>query len=162
MLSCGPLCQFAVFACHKWQKVHFQSIYHCSLCWLGCWARCWMLQDMDIMEASCVLYVKVGRFNRLEQSNICLLTVNKMGILRLTIQHGMVFNDSFMWYRGECLRQTSADIFSLEECPIYIWQSWDLGCLTHQIILVNKHKHQTDWLQNVGWWETPANCIHTQ
>ena len=55
-----------------------------------------MLQDMDIMEASCVLYVKVGRFNRLEQSNICLLTVNKMGILRLTIQHGMVFNDSFM------------------------------------------------------------------
>jgi len=58
-------------------KGSFRRIDHCSLHWLCCWARCSMLHDMDNMEASCVLYVKVGTFNHLEQSRIYLLTVNK-------------------------------------------------------------------------------------
>jgi len=40
-----------------------------------------MMQDMDNMEASCVIYVKVGTFNHLEQSKIRLLTINKFGIV---------------------------------------------------------------------------------
>jgi len=55
-----------------------------------------MLQNMNNMEASCVFYVKVGMFNHLEQSKICLLTVNKMGIGRLTVQHDMIFSVSFL------------------------------------------------------------------
>ena len=51
---------------------------------------------MDNMEASCVFYVKVGTFNQFEQSKICILTVNKMGIVRLTVQHDMIFSLSFM------------------------------------------------------------------
>jgi hypothetical protein len=46
-----------------------------------------MLQVMDDMEASCVLYVKVGMFSHLEQSKISLLTVNKSVIVKLTVQY---------------------------------------------------------------------------
>jgi len=44
-----------------------------------------MLQVMDNMEASCVVYVKVGTFTHLEQSKISLLMVNKSGIVTLTV-----------------------------------------------------------------------------
>jgi len=54
-----------------------------------------MLRDKDNMEASCMFYVKVGTFNHLEQSKICFLTVNKMGIVRLTGRHDMLFSLSF-------------------------------------------------------------------
>jgi len=65
-LSCGLLCGFALCASWKCQKDLFRSVAHCSFCWLCCWARCWMLQDMDNMEARCVFYDEVGTFNHLE------------------------------------------------------------------------------------------------
>jgi len=55
-----------------------------------------MLQVMDNMEASCVFYVKVGTFAHLEQSNISLVTVNKSGIVTLTVQHDMIVSVIFM------------------------------------------------------------------
>jgi len=55
-----------------------------------------MLQVMDNMEASCVFYVKVGTFTHLEQSKICLLTVNKSGIVTLPVQHDMIVSVIFM------------------------------------------------------------------
>jgi len=73
-----------------------------------------MLQVMDNMEVSCVFYVKVSTFTHLEQSKFALLTVNKSGIMMLTIQHDMIVSVSFMLYPGDYLRQTSADICSLE------------------------------------------------
>ena len=51
---------------------------------------------MDNIQASCVFYVKVGTFNHLEQSKICLLTVNQLGIDRLTLQHDLIVSVSFM------------------------------------------------------------------
>jgi len=65
---CRPLCWFAIFACRKLRKVQFRSIDLCSLHWLCRWARCWMLQEKDSMEAICVFYVKVCVFNHPEQS----------------------------------------------------------------------------------------------
>jgi len=50
---------------------------------------------MDKMEANCIFYVKVGTFDHLEQSKICHLTINKMGIVRLTVQHRMIISISF-------------------------------------------------------------------
>jgi len=44
-----------------------------------------MLQDMDHMGASCVFYVKVGRFHQLEQSKISVLTVTSLEIVVLTM-----------------------------------------------------------------------------
>jgi len=78
-----------------------------------------MLQHMDNMEASCVFYVKVGMFTDLEQSKISLLTVNKAGIVRLTIQHYLIVSVSFMYYPRDYVRQTSAAIVSLEQFSIY-------------------------------------------
>jgi hypothetical protein len=79
-----------------------------------------MLHVMDNMEVSCVFYVKVSTFTHLEQSKIGLLTVNKSGIITLTVQHDMIGSVSFMLYPGDYLRQTSADVCSLELHPINI------------------------------------------
>jgi len=79
-----------------------------------------MLQVMDNMEASCIFYVKVGTFTHLEQCTTSLLTVNKSGIVMLTVQHDMIVSAISMQYPGDYLRQTSADVLSLELHPIYI------------------------------------------
>jgi hypothetical protein len=55
-----------------------------------------MLQVMDNMEVSCVFYVKVSTFTHLEQSKTALLTVNKSGIMTLTVQHDMIVSVSFI------------------------------------------------------------------
>jgi len=79
-----------------------------------------MSQVMDNMEASCVFYVKVGTFTHLEQSKISRLNVNKSGRVTLTVQHDMIVSVIFVSYPGDQLRQTSADILSLEQHPITI------------------------------------------
>jgi hypothetical protein len=79
-----------------------------------------MLQVMDNMEASCVLYVKVGPFPNLEQSIISLLTVKKSAIGTLTVRYDMIVSVSFLKYPWDYLRQTSADVISLQLHPIYI------------------------------------------
>jgi len=55
-----------------------------------------MLHDMDNMEASFVFYVKVGMVTNLEQTKNALLTVNKTGIVRLTIHYDLIPSVSFM------------------------------------------------------------------
>jgi len=79
-----------------------------------------MLQVMDNMEVSCVFYVNVSTFTHLEQSKIGLLIVNKSGKMTLTVQHDMIVSVSFMLYPRDYLRQTSADVRSLELHPINI------------------------------------------
>lgn len=54
-----------------------------------------MLKDMDNLEGSCVFYVKIGMFNHLECSKICLLTVTNLGNVRLTVQPDMMVSVSF-------------------------------------------------------------------
>jgi len=97
-----------------------------------------MLEDMDHMEASCIFYVKVGMLNHLKHSKIWLVTVNKTGIVRLTVQHDLIVSVSFMYYPGNFLRQTSANMLSLEECPILILRLFNFGCRTQQFIPGNK------------------------
>jgi hypothetical protein len=60
-----------------------------------------MLQVMDNMEVSCIFYVKVSMFTHLEQSKIALLTVNKSGIMTLTVQHDMIVSVTSMLYPGD-------------------------------------------------------------
>jgi hypothetical protein len=54
-----------------------------------------MLQVMENMEASCIIYVKVGMFTHLEQSKISFLTANKSQIVRLTLHHDVIVSISF-------------------------------------------------------------------
>jgi len=51
-----------------------------------------MLQDMDHMEASCVLYVKVGRFDPFKRSKISVLTVTSLGIVMLTVHYNLIIS----------------------------------------------------------------------
>jgi len=74
---------------------------------------------MGNMEASSVFYVKVSRFTHLQQSKTSILTIDKSGIVRLTIQHDLIVSFSFMYYPGDSLRQTSAQVLSLEQSPIH-------------------------------------------
>jgi hypothetical protein len=78
-----------------------------------------MLQDMDNMEASCIFYDKVSTLFHLAQSKTTRLTVNQSGIVSLIVRHDLIVSVSFMYYPGDHLRQTSADVLSLEQCPIY-------------------------------------------
>jgi len=152
-----PLCRFAVSARWKWQKVLFRSIEHCSLGCLCCWARRWMLQDMDNVEARCVFYVKVSTFTHLEQRKTSLLTVNKSGIVRLTVQHDLIVGISFMYYRRDSSRQTSAHVLFFEHCPIYSWQSSDFSCRTPQCMPVNTQTTTDQHIAHHGAVGNPCN-----
>jgi hypothetical protein len=77
-----------------------------------------MLQIMDNIKASSSFYVKVCSFTPLEQHKFTLLTVNELRMVRLTVQHHLIVSVIFMYYPGDYLEQTSADVLSLEECPI--------------------------------------------
>jgi hypothetical protein len=55
-----------------------------------------MLQVMDYMEVSRAFYVEVGTFPHLEPSKMSLLTVNKSGIVMLTVQHDLIVSVNFM------------------------------------------------------------------
>jgi hypothetical protein len=151
--------QFAISACQKCWKIHFRSIDHCSLCWLCCWARYWMLQDMDNMEASCICYVRISMFVHLEQRNTSLLTVTETGIVRLTIQHDLIVRVSFMYYPGDSFEQTSTDILSLEQLPTYRWQLGDFGCHKLQCILSYK---QTTMDRHMPYFRAVGNPFNFQ
>jgi len=79
-----------------------------------------MLQDMDHMEASCFFYIKVGMFDQLEQSKICVLTVTSLRIVMLTLSHNLMVSICFMYDPGDVFRQSSPDNLSVKECPLYI------------------------------------------
>ena len=51
---------------------------------------------MDDMEPSFIFYVKVGTFTYLEHSQNALLTINKPGIVRVTVHHDLIASVSFM------------------------------------------------------------------
>jgi hypothetical protein len=60
-----------------------------------------MLQDMDSMEVSCIVHVKVGTLNHLEHSQIRLWRVIKVGIVRLAVKHDLIVSISFMCDPGD-------------------------------------------------------------
>jgi hypothetical protein len=116
-----------------------------------------MLQVTDNMEVSCVLYVKDSTFTHLEQHKMALLTVNKSGIMTLTVQHDMIVSVSFLSYPGDYLRQTSADVLSLELHPINIQQLGDFGGRTLQLIPVIKQTTSDRLIANCGVVGNPSN-----
>jgi hypothetical protein len=85
------------------------------------------------MEVSSIFYVKFSTFTHLEQSTITLFTVNKSGIIMLTVHHEIIVNISFMCYPGDYLRQTSADVLSLELHPLDLRQLGNFSGCTPQL-----------------------------
>jgi hypothetical protein len=74
-----------------------------------------MWQDMDDMEESCIVYVKVGMFTHLEHCKISLLTVNKTGLVQITVKYDLIVTLSSMYDPGDRLRQTSAAFGSFQQ-----------------------------------------------
>ena len=109
------------------------------------------------MEASCVFSVKVGMVTHLEQSKISLLTDNKMGIVRITIQLDLIVSVSIMYYPGDCLRQRSAAFLTLDQCSIYSKQSCNLVCCTPQLTSVDKQTTSDQFNTHLGAVGNPCN-----
>jgi hypothetical protein len=116
-----------------------------------------MFQVIDNMEVSCVVSVKVRKCTHLERSKIALSTVNKSRLITLTIQHDINASISFMSYHGEYLRQTSANVLSLELHPVIFQQLGDFGGCTLQLIPVIKHTTSDRLIANCGEVGNPCN-----
>jgi len=138
MSWCWSVNQCSIFAPHKWWKDLSQSIHHCILCCLCCSAMCWMLQGVDYMEASSVLYVKVGMFDQLDQIQIRVLTVTSLGIVMLTVQHKLIVSLCFMQHPWDVLIQISTDILSVKQFPCHIYPIRHFSCSSLQWVPVNK------------------------
>ena len=109
------------------------------LCWICSLTRCWILYDIDHIEASCIFYVEVGTLNGLEQNKICIMTITALGIAMLTVQDDMMFSVCCMYDLRDFLRQTSADVHSVRECTFVIPQRQDLSRCSPWFISVIYH-----------------------
>jgi len=96
-------------------------------------------------------------FDPLEQSKISVLTVTEMAIDMLTVQHDMIFGVSFSKYPGYFVRQTSPDVLSCDEFPVYIWQSLDFGCHTPRVTPVSTQTSSDRLTANRGTVGNPCN-----
>jgi hypothetical protein len=85
------------------------------------------------------------------------VTVNKAGIVRVTIQHDMIGSVSFMYYPRDFLRQISGDVLFLEEGSIYIEQLCNVGSRTPQFIPVNKLTTSNRLIVSCGTVGNPCN-----
>jgi len=156
------LYRFAVFARQKWQTVLVKSMNHCILCWLYCWARYWMFQDMDHMETSCIFYVKVGMFDQLEQPNICILTMTALGIVMQTIQYELIVSIWFMWDLGYFIRQISPDALSVKNYFVYLTQAKFRLWFTTTYPCKQSHNIGPTYFKSHRWLETSATSSYTQ
>jgi hypothetical protein len=61
---------------------------------------------MDNMEASFVMYVKVGMFSHLQKNKNTLLIVDIRGKVRLTVHHDIIARVKLRKYPRDSVRQT--------------------------------------------------------
>jgi hypothetical protein len=54
------------------------------------------MQEIDHMEAICVLYVKFGSFDQFENSKISVLTLTPLGIVMLRVHYDLTVS---VWFR---------------------------------------------------------------
>jgi hypothetical protein len=112
---------------------------------------------MDSMEASCVIYVKVGKLDHFEHNQIWLVTVNTAGIVWLTIQHDMIVRVSFMYYPRQILTETSPDFLFLEGGPVYILSLCNFALRTPQFIPFHKRIPSNRLIVSPGTLGNPCN-----
>jgi len=121
-----------------------------------------MLQDMDHMERSCIVYVKVGTHNQLEQSKICVLTITPLGIAMLTVHHYMMYS--------LCVKKDPRDFWDKHQQTSL--PSKNVLCISHKHLIsavfhlhLSLRTHTQPWanlLQLAGPLETRATCSYPQ
>jgi len=141
--------------------VLFRYMNHCILYWLYCSARCWMSQDMNHVETSCIFYVKVVMFDQLEQTKMCVSNVTEMGIAMLTVHHYLIL--SLFYITSQRFLETKITrglfrrrIFCLYLTKMRFW--WSLTCidLCKQICNIGL----TDCKSLDGWESLQCVAIH--
>jgi hypothetical protein len=55
-----------------------------------------MFQEMEHLDASCVFYGKVGRFDQFKQSKLSGLTITSLGMVMLTVHYDLMVRVGFM------------------------------------------------------------------
>jgi len=83
----------------------------------------------------------------------------------LTVHYDSMVSMWFMYNPGDIWRQTSPDVLSVEECSLYIYQSWDIGCLSWQCIPVNTQTISDQLTTHHGTVGMPCShpqCSHLQ
>lgn len=73
-----------------------------------------------LSQSGCYYYVKIGTFNHLEQSTICVLAVTSFGPVMWTIEYELIVILYFMQDHRDRFRETSQHVISIEEWPCYI------------------------------------------
>jgi hypothetical protein len=117
-----------ICACRKSRRVHFRNMDQCLLCWPCCSVSCWMLQDMDHMEASCIICVKVGRYHQFPHTKICVLIITWLEIVMLPVHYDKMISVWFMKDHGDVRIQTSPPAHSVKECLFYIYETCEFSC----------------------------------
>jgi hypothetical protein len=80
-----------------------------------------MLPDMHNIQGICIYYVEVGWFEQYEHCKISMLTITSLGLVVIvTIHHRSVVTVWIMQDSRDALRQSLADIISVEKCCSYI------------------------------------------
>jgi len=115
-----------------------------------------MLEDMDNIEASCDMYVKVTTYSHLEQSKTTLLIVNHLGMVRLTVHHDLIVSVSFMCYPRNYLRKHQQRFFALNNFLFIGNNHAMVAAVQHNISLLTNNQPRTNILHISGQWVTPA------
>jgi len=112
---------------------------------------------MENMEASFVFDVKVGTFDQLEQSKICIMSVIKLGLVMLMVQCDLIFSLCFMFNPQDLLRQPSPAVRSIVEYPVDITKTSDFRYHSRLVIPVHKHTSSDEHTANRGTIGNPCN-----
>jgi len=81
-----------------------------------------MLQEMNHIEASCIVYVNDGTLNRLEHSKFCILMVSTSRLAMVTVHHHITCRACVLLDPRQFLRHALADVLSIKEGTVFICQ----------------------------------------
>jgi hypothetical protein len=81
-------------------------MYHHNVYRICCQARCWMLQATDHKDGNCVLNVKGGAFDSLQQCTMCFFDTTRVRIVIPTIEHGFI-RSMYTKLRSQCIVKTN-------------------------------------------------------
>jgi hypothetical protein len=129
-MTSRPLYQFALFARQSRKYIRFQSTDHCIMCCTCFSVRCWVLHDIDHMEATWLFYVKVRGFNQLEEITISSSAVISFRIANLTTHYDLVVLVYFVKYHRNVFSPPLPDIVLLKN-SLFISMNHEISAVSY-------------------------------
>jgi len=102
---------------------------------------------MDHIEARCICYVEVGTLDGLEQSKLCVFTINTLGMAMLTIHHDMIFSVCFNKDPTDSSDKHQQTSFPMKNVP-FLSPKNEISAVVHcSESLQTNTQHQTELVQ---------------